>query len=127
MTVPAHKQSIITEFLNQSENREEKVRADELRQKIGVQKNKAKNLLALYDGTDDMVLNAYKEAKKTLDMMEAELIELNKNDYSAINQDILEAFVDSFITEVGVSEIQLNLSVLPFVVALKGIEPLISP
>lgn len=96
-----------------------------------------------------MVLNAYKEAKKTLDMMEAELIELNKNDYSAINQDILEAFIDSFITEVGVSdaflkkffdsldvkvivnnknaEIQLNLSVLPFVVALKGIEPLISP
>ena len=88
-----------------------------------------------------MVLNAYKEAKKTLDMMEAELIELNKNDYSAINQDILEAFIDSFITEVGVSdaflkkffdsldvkvivsnknaEIQLNLSVLPFVVALK--------
>lgn len=145
MTVPAHKQSIITEFLNQSENREEKLRADELRKKIGVQKNKAKNLLALYDGTDDMVLNAYKEAKKTLDMMEAELIELNKNDYSAINQDILEAFIDSFITEVGVSdaflkkffdsldvnnknaEIQLNLSVLPFVVALKGIEPLISP
>ena len=121
------------------------MRADELRKKIGVQKNKAKNLLALYDGTDDMVLNAYKEAKKTLDMMEAELIELNKNDYSAINQDILEAFIDSFITEVGVSdaflkkffdsldvnnknaEIQLNLSVLPFVVALKGIEPLISP
>ena len=66
---------------------------------------------------------------------------MNKNDYSAINQDILEAFIDSFITEVGVSdaflkkffdsldvkvivnnknaEIQLNLSVLPFVVALK--------
>ena len=149
MTVPAHKQSIITEFLNQSENREEKVRADELRKKIGVQKNKAKNLLALYDETDDMVLSAYKQAKKTLDMMEAELIDLNKNDYSAINKDILEAFIDSFITEVGVSdvflkkffdsldvkvivnnknaEIQLNLSVLPFVVALKGIEPLISP
>ncbi len=147
--IKAHKQSIIAEFLNQSENREEKVRADELRQKIGVQKNKAKNLLALYDGTDDMVLNAYKEAKKTLDMMEAELIDLNKNDYSAINKDILEAFIDSFITEVGISdaflkkffdsldvkvivnnknaEIQLNLSVLPFVVALKGIEPLISP
>lgn len=103
----------------------------------------------MYDGTDDMVLSAYKQAKKTLDMMEAELIDLNKNDYSAINKDILEAFIDSFITEVGVSdvflkkffdsldvkvivnnknaEIQLNLSVLPFVVALKGIEPLISP
>ncbi len=147
--IKAHKQSIIAEFLRQAEANDDKVRENELRQKIGVQKNKAKNLLALYDGTDDMVLNAYKEAKKTLDMMEAELIELNKNDYSAINQDILEAFIDSFITEVGVSdaflkkffdsldvkvivnnknaEIQLNLSVLPFVVALKGIEPLISP
>ena len=31
--IKAHKQSIITEFLNQSENREEKVRADELRKK----------------------------------------------------------------------------------------------
>ena len=50
-----------------------------------------------------MVLSAYKQAKKTLDMMEAELIDLNKNDYSAINKDILKAFIDSFITEVGCS------------------------
>ena len=147
--IKVNKQSIIAEFLRQAEANDDKVRENELRKKVEIQKNKAKNLLALYDGTDDMVLNAYKEAKKTLDMMEAELIDLNKNDYSAINQDILEAFIDSFITEVGVSdaflkkffdsldvkvivnnknaEIQLNLSVLPFVVALKGIEPLISP
>lgn len=43
--IKAYKQSIIAEFLNQSENREEKVRADELRQKIGVQKTRLRTFL----------------------------------------------------------------------------------
>ena len=72
-TGSTHKQSIITEFLNQSENREDKVRENELRKRINAQKNKAKKLLALYDGSDDLILDAYKDAKRTLDMMEAEL------------------------------------------------------
>ena len=84
-----------------------------------IQKNKAKKLLALYDGSDDLVLDAYKDAKRTLDMMEA--------GYS-------DAFLKDFFTSLNVkvtvnkinAGIQLNLSV-NFVVALKGIEPLISP
>ena len=38
-----------------------------------IQKNKAKKLLALYDGSDYLILDAYKDAKRTLEMMETEL------------------------------------------------------
>lgn len=148
-TGSTHKQSIITEFLNQSENREDKVRENELRKRINAQKNKAKKLLALYDGSDDLILDAYKDAKRTLDMMEAELASMVQRDTNNINPEVLEVFIDSMLMEAGCSdaflkdfftslnvkvtvnkinaEIQLNLSVFPFVVALKGIEPLISP
>lgn len=112
-------------------------------------KNKAKKLLALYDGSDDLILDAYKDAKRTLDMMEAELASMVQRDTNNINPEVLEVFIDSMLMEAGYSdaflkdfftslnvkvtvnkinaEIQLNLSVFPFVVALKGIEPLISP
>lgn len=82
-------------------------------------------------------------------MMEAELSSFVQAENTSINKEILEVFIDSFLMEIGNSdtflrdffssldvkvtvnkinaEIQLNLSVLPFVVALKGIEPLISP
>ena len=43
--IKAHKQSIITEVLNQSENREEKVRADELRKKSGYKKTRLRTFL----------------------------------------------------------------------------------
>lgn len=106
-------------------------------------KNKAKKLLALYDGSDDLILDAYKDAKRTLDMMEAELASFVQSYNTSIDKEILEVFIDSFLMETGHSdvylknfftsldvkvvvnkinaEIQLNLSVLPFVVALKGI------
>ena len=147
--IKAHKQSIITEFLRQAEANDDKVRENELRKKVEIQKNKAKKLLALYDGRDDLILDAYKDAKRTLDLMEVELASFVQSDNTAINKEILEVFIDSFLMETGHSdvylknfftsldvkvvvnkinaEIQLNLSVLPFVVALKGIEPLISP
>ena len=147
--IKAHKQSIIAEFLRQAESNEDKVRENELRKKVETQKNKAKKLLALYDGSDDLILDAYKDAKKTLDMMEAELSSFVQTEDTSINKEILEVFIDSFLMEIGNSdtflrdffssldvkvtvnkinaEIQLNLSVFPFVVALKGIEPLISP
>ena len=44
-TIDSTKQSIITEFLNQSENREEKVRADELRKKLGYKKTRLRTFL----------------------------------------------------------------------------------
>lgn len=147
--IKANKQSIIEEFLRQSENSEDKLRMNELQQNIEKQKNKAKKLLALYDGEDDLVLESYKEAKRTLDMMEAEFDSLVQCDMADINREVLEVFIDSFFVEAGYSdeflrqffnslnvkvlvnqknaEIHLNLSVSPFVVALKGIEPLISP
>lgn len=103
----------------------------------------------MYDGEDDLVLESYKEAKRTLDMMEAEFDSLVQCDMADINREVLEVFIDSFFVEAGYSdeflrqffnslnvkvlvnqknaEIHLNLSVSPFVVALKGIEPLISP
>lgn len=108
-----------------------------------IQKNKAKKLLALYDGSDDLILDAYKDAKRTLDMMEAELASFVQSYNTSIDKEILEVFIDSFLMETGHSdvylkkfftsldvkvvvnkinaEIQLNLSVFPFVVALKGI------
>ena len=94
-------------------------------------------------------MRAVLDAKRTLDMMEAELSSFVQAENTSINKEILEVFIDSFLMETGNSdtflreffssldvkvtvnkinaEIQLNLSVLPFVVALKGIEPLISP
>lgn len=94
-------------------------------------------------------MRAVLDAKKTLDMMEAELSSFVQAENTSINKEILEVFIDSFLMEIGNSdtflrdffssldvkvtvnkinaEIQLNLSVFPFVVALKGIEPLISP
>ena len=94
-------------------------------------------------------MRAVLDAKKTLDMMEAELSSFVQTENTSINKEILEVFIDSFLMEIGNSdtflrdffssldvkvtvnkinaEIQLNLSVFPFVVALKGIEPLISP
>lgn len=94
-------------------------------------------------------MRAVLDAKKTLDMMEAELSSFVQTEDTSINKEILEVFIDSFLMEIGNSdtflrdffssldvkvtvnkinaEIQLNLSVFPFVVALKGIEPLISP
>ena len=108
-----------------------------------IQKNKAKKLLALYDGSDDLILDAYKDAKRTLDMMEAELASFVQSYNTSIDKEILEVFIDSFLMETGHSdvylkkfftsldvkvvvnkinaEIQLNLSVFPFVVALKGL------
>ena len=108
-----------------------------------IQKNKAKKLLALYDGSDDLILDAYKDAKRTLDMMEAELASFVQSYNTSIDKEILEVFIDSFLMETGHSdvylkkfftsldvkvvvnkinaEIQLNLSVFPFVVAIKGI------
>lgn len=147
--IKAHKQSIIAEFLRQAEANDDEVRKNELRKKVEIQKNKAKKLLALYDGRDDLILDAYKDAKRTLDLMEVELASFVQSDNTSIDKEILEVFIDSFLMETGHSdvylknfftsldvkvvvnkinaEIQLNLSVLPFVVALKGIEPLISP
>lgn len=94
-------------------------------------------------------MRAVLDAKRTLDMMEAELSSFVQAENTSINKEILEVFIDSFLMEIGNSdtflrdffssldvkvtvnkinaEIQLNLSVFPFVVALKGIEPLISP
>ena len=139
--IKAHKQSIIAEFLRQAEANDDKVRENELRKKVEIQKNKAKKLLALYDGRDDLILDAYKDAKRTLDLMEVELASFVQSDNTSIDKEILEVFIDSFLMETGHSdvylknfftsldvkvvvnkinaEIQLNLSVLPFVVALK--------
>ncbi len=86
-------------------------------------------------------MRAVLDAKKTLDMMEAELSSFVQTEDTSINKEILEVFIDSFLMEIGNSdtflrdffssldvkvtvnkinaEIQLNLSVLPFVVALK--------
>lgn len=147
--IKVNKKSIIAEFMCQAESNEDKVRENELRKRINAQKNKAKKLLALYDGSDDLILDAYKDAKRTLDMMEAELASMVQCDTNNINPEVLEVFIDSMLMEAGCSdaflkdfftslnvkvtvnkinaEIQLNLSVFPFVVALKGIEPLISP
>lgn len=147
--IKVNKKSIIAEFMCQAESNEDKMRENELRKRINAQKNKAKKLLALYDGSDDLILDAYKDAKRTLDMMEAELASMVQRDTNNINPEVLEVFIDSMLMEAGYSdaflkdfftslnvkvtvnkinaEIQLNLSVFPFVVALKGIEPLISP
>ena len=69
-----------------------------------IRKNKAKKLLALYDGSDDLILDAYKDAKRTLDMMETELASIVQRDTNNIKPELLEVFIDSMLMEAGYSD-----------------------
>ena len=58
----------------------------------------------MYDGSDDLVLDAYTDAKRTLDMMETELASMVQRDTTNINAEVLEVFIDSMLMEAGYSD-----------------------
>ena len=49
-------------------------------------------------------MRAVLDAKKTLDMMEAELSSFVQTEDTSINKEILEVFIDSFLMEIGNSD-----------------------